>query len=88
MSNKLAGVFALALICIGFTIGSPAAEPKVDPCQYGCPKSGCPQCPEGGPVEKPKEETPKPAPCSDFHFECTASDQNGICVQHKKVCDN
>jgi hypothetical protein len=23
----------------------------VDPCQYGCPKSGCPQCPdEGGPI--------------------------------------
>lgn len=26
------------------------AEVKVDPCGYGCPKDGCPQCPTGGPI--------------------------------------
>ena len=34
-----------------FSFGYRALAQTVDPCQYGCPKSGCPQCPEGGPIK-------------------------------------
>jgi len=30
--------------------------PCVDPCQFGCPKSGCPNCPEGGPIGAKAEQ--------------------------------
>ena len=38
----------LVSLLIGASLQSVSAQ-TVDPCQYGCPKSGCPQCPEGGP---------------------------------------
>lgn len=45
--------------CPGYPSPGPVGESakktqSVDPCQYGCPKSGCPQCPEGGPIESKK----------------------------------
>lgn len=41
------------LFSVGISLSNFALAQTVDPCQYGCPKSGCPQCPpEGGPIEK------------------------------------
>lgn len=53
-------------ICVVFcaliivTSGSFLAEAQtVDPCWYGCPKSGCPQCPEGGPIKAKESSEPQ-----------------------------
>lgn len=41
----------LAVFSILISLNNFASAQTVDPCQYGCPKSGCPQCPdEGGPI--------------------------------------
>ncbi len=42
----------LVTLCVGLLLTNVTVAQTVDPCQYGCPKSGCPQCPdEGGPIE-------------------------------------
>lgn len=43
----------LSALVIVISISSLTEAQKVDPCWYGCPKSGCPQCPEpgGGPIK-------------------------------------
>ncbi|HEY3486574.1 MAG TPA: hypothetical protein VGL10_00775 [Gammaproteobacteria bacterium] len=33
-----------------------AVAQVVDPCGYGCPKDGCPQCDKGGPIGNSAEE--------------------------------
>ncbi len=48
-NHKIALLFGSLLIC--FSLSGVASAQVVDPCQYGCPKSGCPQCPEGGPIK-------------------------------------
>lgn len=46
--SRLSMIFVLLL---NLAAGSTLAQ-TVDPCQYGCPKEGCPQCDEGGgPIE-------------------------------------
>lgn len=41
----------VAALSVGLLPNGLAFAQTVDPCQYGCPKSGCPQCPdEGGPI--------------------------------------
>lgn len=43
----------LVAFITGILLNNFAFGQVVDPCQYGCPKSGCPQCPdEGGPITK------------------------------------
>lgn len=46
----------LLMICIlllNLAAGNSASSQTVDPCQYGCPKEGCPQCDDGGgPIEE------------------------------------
>lgn len=51
---RLLGIFMLLLNLV--TAGSTLAQ-TVDPCQYGCPKEGCPQCDDGGgPIEGNEED--------------------------------
>lgn len=55
MSQKIALLFAL-LFALSSLSGIASAQ-TIDPCWYGCPKSGCPQCPEGGPIKAMKGAT-------------------------------
>jgi hypothetical protein len=44
-------VLLLNFVTVGFTVAQ-----TVDPCQFGCPKDGCPQCEGGGgPIENGDE---------------------------------
>jgi hypothetical protein len=51
MSRNRGSSLSLVVFSIGILLGAFAWADTVDPCQYGCPKSGCPQCPEGGPIK-------------------------------------
>ncbi|HLQ26869.1 MAG TPA: hypothetical protein VK138_13450 [Acidiferrobacterales bacterium] len=51
--HKIALLFTSLLVCS--SLSNVASAQVVDPCQYGCPKSGCPQCPEGGPIKSEAE---------------------------------
>lgn len=58
------------LFIIGVLLSSLAAAPAfaqvVDPCQYGCPKEGCPQCDDGGgPIEEDDGSDPGDEPDED-----------------------
>jgi len=68
---------SLALLAAALMCSSPihrASAQTVDPCRYGCPKSGCPQCPEGGPIKAEDaaraEETPFVAQASRDRQTC------------------
>ena len=51
MSYKYRISLALAACLFGIVLSRTTMAQTVDPCQYGCPKSGCPNCPEGGPIK-------------------------------------
>lgn len=51
MSQKINAALVLACFLSVFSFHQIASAQTVDPCQYGCPKSGCPKCPEGGPIK-------------------------------------
>lgn len=57
MSRKHAIAMLLASLLVGSVSIGVAPAQTVDPCWYGCPKSGCPQCPEGGPIKSQKRTT-------------------------------
>jgi hypothetical protein len=45
-------ILVLASLLFSSLIADITSAQTVDPCQYGCPKEGCPQCDKGGgPVE-------------------------------------
>ncbi|MDE2166554.1 MAG: hypothetical protein KGJ66_09485 [Alphaproteobacteria bacterium] len=43
-------VFCLTMSLTAFALVAQAQS--VDPCSYGCPKDGCPQCDNGGPINQ------------------------------------
>lgn len=51
MSQKHNIALLLASLLVCSSLSNVALAQTVDPCWYGCPKSGCPQCPEGGPIK-------------------------------------
>lgn len=51
--RNIALLFISLLACTGLI--TVVSAQVIDPCWYGCPKSGCPQCPEGGPIKKTQE---------------------------------
>jgi hypothetical protein len=68
MSQKHTISLVLAFLLMYSSLGQVALAEKVDPCQYGCPKSGCPQCPEGGPIKpRPKSGKAKAATGNQIH---------------------
>jgi hypothetical protein len=45
-------LFILFILLLNFVTPGLTVAQTVDPCQYGCPKDGCPQCGGGGgPIE-------------------------------------
>lgn len=50
MSQKYRIALVLASLLACSSLSQVVLAQVVDPCQYGCPKSGCPQCKEGGPT--------------------------------------
>lgn len=57
MSRKRNITLLLASLLASPALINIAPAQVVDPCWYGCPKSGCPQCPEGGPIKTQKGAT-------------------------------
>lgn len=57
MSRKHNIALLLASLLVSPALIGIAPAQTVDPCWYGCPKSGCPQCPEGGPIGTKKGAT-------------------------------
>lgn len=57
MSRKHNIALLLASLLVSPALIGIAPAQTVDPCWYGCPKSGCPQCPEGGPIKAQKGAT-------------------------------
>lgn len=52
MPQKLNIALLLVSLLVFSSLSDIALAQTVDPCWYGCPKSGCPQCgDEGGPIE-------------------------------------
>lgn len=54
MSRKRNIVLLLVSLLVFSSLSDIAPAQTVDPCWYGCPKSGCPGCPEGGPIKSQK----------------------------------
>ena len=50
----IARLVGSVLLCL--MLGDFAVAQIVDPCGYGCPKEGCPQCPTGGPKGAQEEQ--------------------------------
>lgn len=77
MSLKCKILLMLVTFSMGISLSNAALAQTVDPCQYGCPKSGCPQCPdEGGPINTKAT--------SDDSCMQLCKDQNRIAV---KLCN-
>jgi len=52
MSLKCRILLILVTFSMVISLGNVTLAQTVDPCQYGCPKDGCPQCPDdGGPID-------------------------------------
>ena len=67
----------LASLLISVAPLQSASAQTVDPCQYGCPKSGCPQCPEGGPIKS--QDAARAGDAAPFVAQASPSRQK--CVQ-------
>lgn len=51
MSKNLKTILVFSLLLFIYSLPNLEASAQiVDPCGYGCPKPGCPNCPEGGPI--------------------------------------
>lgn len=51
MPQKCRISLLVAFFLLGISLSSMVQAQTVDPCSYGCPKAGCPNCLEGGPVK-------------------------------------
>jgi hypothetical protein len=56
MSHRYEIVRLVGSLLLWFMLGDLASAQIVDPCGYGCPKEGCPQCPRGGPIGAKEEQ--------------------------------
>ncbi len=57
MRTIVSKVFGLVVLVFSLFVFSSLSAQVVDPCQYGCPKEGCPQCDDGGgPIEDENDD--------------------------------
>jgi len=84
MSSKSIISLLLFTFLAGISLSNFSSAQTVDPCQYGCPKSGCPQCPdEGGPI-KSKATSDNSKATSDNACMQYCKDENRTAV---KLCN-
>ncbi len=68
MSSKhriIALLVTSSLLC--FLLSNVASAQVVDPCWYGCPKDGCPQCDRGGGPIKAQDSEKRVKDCEKNH---------------------
>ncbi len=75
-------LLVFSLLCSSFS--DILLAQTVDPCQYGCPKSGCPKCPEGGPIKAKDGELSKLQAASGESCVTECQNENRRQV---KICD-
>lgn len=57
---------AFSLLCLMFS--NVASAKAIDPCWYGCPKDGCPQCDKGGGPIKARDNKALVKNCEKNHL--------------------
>jgi hypothetical protein len=96
MSQKCSIALVLASLLVCSSLSQVALAQKMDTCQYGCPKSGCPKCPEGGPIKPP----PKPGKAATANQILAGSKAKAakkakkakkvrdVCIKHPEQCQD